>query len=235
NINDRVGSTHMDGLKAAVLEHGADLGVAHDGDADRCLAIDASGAMVDGDQILAICAIALAGSDRLAERTVVATVMSNMGFHNAMAQHNIDVVTTAVGDRYVLEKLRADRLTLGGEQSGHVVFLDEATTGDGILTALHLMAQVAATGKSLAELGSVVQRLPQILLNVEVRDKVAGTQSKPVLEAVRRAEVELGGEGRILLRPSGTEQLVRVMVEAATHEQAAVVAQKVATVVSAAR
>lgn len=235
NINDHVGSTHMEGLRAAVLEHGAHLGVAHDGDADRCLAIDASGAMVDGDQILAICAIALAEADRLIARTVVATVMSNMGFHNAMTQHNITVATTAVGDRYVLEKLREDRLTLGGEQSGHVVFLNDATTGDGILTALHLMAQMATTGKSLAELGSVVVRLPQILLNVEVRDKVAGTKSKPVLEAVRRAEVELGGEGRILLRPSGTEQLVRVMVEAATEEQAAVVAQKVATVVAASR
>lgn len=235
NINDHVGSTHLEGLRAAVLEHGAHLGVAHDGDADRCLAIDAGGAMIDGDQILAICAIALAEAGRLAEHTVVATVMSNMGFHNAMAQRGITVATTAVGDRYVLEELRENRLTLGGEQSGHVVFLDDSTTGDGILTALHLMAQIAATGKSLEQLGSVVVRLPQILLNVAVRDKVAGTQSKPVLEAVKRAEVELAGQGRILLRPSGTEQLVRVMVEAATQQQAEVVAEKVAAAVAASR
>ncbi len=232
NINDGVGSTHIEGVQKAVVEHGAHLGLAHDGDADRCLAVDAAGNVVDGDQILAICAIALNEAGRLAKNTVVATVMSNIGFHHAMRDHGIEVVTTAVGDRYVLEKLRQAQLVLGGEQSGHVVFVESATTGDGVLTGLHLLARVAETGKSLADLGSVVIRLPQTLVNVAVRDKDAVTKSKPVAEAIRRAEVELGDEGRILLRASGTEQLVRVMVEASTQAIAETVANKVATVVA---
>lgn len=232
NINDGVGSTNLEQLKAAVVAHGADLGIAHDGDADRCLAVDGEGREVDGDQILAICAIALKEAGQLAKDTVVATVMSNLGFHNAMKQRGITVATAAVGDRYVLERLRADGLSLGGEQSGHVVFLDFATTGDGLLTGLHLMARMAATGKSLAELGSVVERLPQVMVNVQVVDRERAATAKPVAEAVRRAEVELGGAGRILLRPSGTEQLVRVMVEAPTHDQADSVARKVAAAVA---
>lgn len=235
NINDGVGSTHLDGLRAAVVEHGADLGVAHDGDADRCLAVDATGKDIDGDQILAICAIALKEAGELRQDTVVATVMSNLGFHNAMAEHGINVVTTAVGDRYVLERLRADGLSLGGEQSGHVVFLDAATTGDGLLTALHLMSRMAQTGSTLAELGSVLTRLPQVMINVPVSDRERAATARPVAEAVRRAEVELAGAGRILLRPSGTEQLVRVMVEAPNEDQAHTVAQKVADVVATAR
>ena len=235
NINDGVGSTHLGPLRAAVVEHGAHLGIAHDGDADRCLAVDAEGKDVDGDQILAICAIAMREAGELRDDTVVATVMSNLGFHNAMREHGITVATTAVGDRYVLEKLRADSLSLGGEQSGHVVFLDSATTGDGLLTALHLMARMAHTGKSLTELGQAVKRLPQVMINVPVIDRERAASAKPVSEAVRRAEVELGGEGRILLRPSGTEQLVRVMVEAPSQDRAQQVAEKVARAVQTAR
>ncbi|WP_153506496.1 phosphoglucosamine mutase [Cumulibacter manganitolerans] len=235
NINDGVGSTHLDELRAAVREHGADLGIAHDGDADRCLAVDADGNDVDGDQILAICAIALREAGELRDNTVVATAMSNLGFHHAMREHGITVATTAVGDRYVLEKLRADSLSLGGEQSGHVVFLDSATTGDGLLTALQLMSRMAQTGKSLAELGRVVTRLPQVMINVPVTDRERAASARPVSEAVRRAEVELAGAGRILLRPSGTEQIVRVMVEAPTEDQAQNVAEKVAKVVQTAR
>lgn len=235
NINDGVGSTHLGPLQAAVVEHGADLGIAHDGDADRCLAVDASGTPIDGDQILAICAQALDEQDALSQRTVVATVMSNLGFHHAMEAAGISVRTTAVGDRYVLEELRRAELSLGGEQSGHVVFADIATTGDGLLTALHLMARMTDTHQSLAELGSAVTRLPQIMINVPVRDKDRVAAAKPVAEAVRRAEVELGGGGRILLRPSGTEQLVRVMVEAPSEGEAESVAQKVAAAVAAAK
>ncbi|MEO8887731.1 MAG: phosphoglucosamine mutase, partial [Jatrophihabitantaceae bacterium] len=234
NINDGVGSTHLDGLMAAVRELGADLGIAHDGDADRCLAVDASGTFVDGDQILALCALSLREAGELRADTVVATVMSNLGFHHAMREAGISVVTTAVGDRYVLEALRAQGLNLGGEQSGHVVFTDAATTGDGLLTALHIMARVVRTGEPLAKLAAVVHRLPQVLLNVLVSDKAAVAASGEVTAAVTRAAAELGDEGRILLRPSGTEQLVRVMVEAGTQEQADAIARRVADVVSAA-
>jgi phosphoglucosamine mutase len=234
NINDGVGSTHLRGLTRAVGEVGADLGIAHDGDADRCLAVDASGALVDGDQILALCALELRESGHLRDDTVVATVMSNLGFHHAMHAAGIEVVTTAVGDRYVLEALRARGLSLGGEQSGHVVFADTATTGDGLLTALHVMAAVAATGRPLAKLAAVVQRLPQALVNVRVSDKAAVAASAAVTDAVAIAEAELGDAGRVLLRPSGTEQLVRVMVEAATQEHADAVAARLATVVGAA-
>jgi phosphoglucosamine mutase len=234
NINDGVGSTHLSTLVAAVREHGADLGIAHDGDADRCLAVDASGEVVDGDQILALCAVALRDQRVLVHDTVVATVMSNLGFHHAMRDAGIEVVTTAVGDRYVLEALRAKGFNLGGEQSGHVVFTDAATTGDGLLTALHVMARMTATGASLAALASIVQRLPQTLINVRVGDRAAVAGSAAVADAVAAAEQELGDNGRILLRPSGTEPLVRVMVEAATQQHADAVARRVAAVVGAA-
>ncbi|MGH8962541.1 MAG: phosphoglucosamine mutase [Jatrophihabitantaceae bacterium] len=234
NINDGVGSTHLDGLMTAVCALGADVGIAHDGDADRCLAVDSSGSLVDGDQILALCALSLRDAGALRENTVVATVMSNLGFHHAMRDAGIAVVTTAVGDRYVLEALRAQGLNLGGEQSGHVVFTDAATTGDGLLTALHVMARVAATGEPLAKLASVVNRLPQVLVNVRVSDKATVAASEAVTAAVAQAAAELGDDGRILLRPSGTEQLVRVMVEAGTQEQADVIARRVADVVAAA-
>ena len=231
NINDGVGSTHLDHLAAAVLEHGADLGIAHDGDADRCLAVDASGTVVDGDQLLAICALALQAAGRLRADTVVATVMSNLGFHHAMHDAGIDVLTTAVGDRYVLEMLRAKALSLGGEQSGHIVFPDSSTTGDGLLTALHVMARMASTGASLADLAGVVQRLPQTLINVAVSDRDAVASRPEVMAAVADVEAELGGNGRVLLRPSGTEQLVRVMVEAETQQRADEVAERLAKVV----
>ncbi len=232
NINDGVGSTHLDALVSAVRRHGADLGIAHDGDADRCLAVDDDGHLVDGDQILAMCALSLRESGRLAKDTVVATVMSNLGFHQAMHAAGIEVLTTAVGDRYVLEALRTNGLNLGGEQSGHVVFTDAATTGDGLLTALHVMARMATTGEPLSRLSRVVCRLPQVLVNVPVADKGTIAGSAAVNGAVQAAAAELGNGGRILLRPSGTEQLVRVMVEAATQEQADAIARRVAEVVA---
>jgi phosphoglucosamine mutase len=234
NINLGVGSTHPALLATAVLEAGADLGIAHDGDADRCLAVDATGQLVDGDQILAMCALAMCEAGTLRENTVVATVMSNLGFHHAMSDAGIDVVCTAVGDRYVLEVLRARNLSLGGEPSGHVVFPAAATTGDGLLTALHVMARMVATGRSLADLASIVQRLPQVLVNVQVADRTAIASSTAVKSAVDDAETELGDAGRILLRPSGTEQLVRVMVEAPTQQQADAIAQRLSDVVSCA-
>ncbi len=235
NINDGVGSTHLGPVRRAVLEHGADLGIAHDGDADRCLAVDASGADVDGDHIMAILALAMRDANELVGNTLVATVMSNLGLHLAMRDAGITTRTTAVGDRYVLEELRAGGYALGGEQSGHVVLPAHATTGDGLLTALRLMARMAVTRKTLAELASVVTVLPQVLENVRVVDKEAVAASDDVRAAVADAERELGDTGRVLLRPSGTEQLVRVMVEAATAEQAKATAVRLAEVVAAAR
>jgi phosphoglucosamine mutase len=234
NINDGVGSTHLDHLRDAVRATSAHLGIAHDGDADRCLAVDAAGEVVDGDQILAMCALSLRAAGALRADTVVATVMSNLGFHHAMRDADIDVITTAVGDRYVLEALRAKGLSLGGEQSGHVVFTDAATTGDGLLTALHVMARMSATGHSLAELASVVHRLPQVLVNVRVADKAAVASSAAVLTEVAAAEARLGDNGRVLLRASGTEELVRVMVEAPTQPEADEIAHRIAAAVAAA-
>jgi phosphoglucosamine mutase len=233
NINDGVGSTHLEGLCAAVVAHGADLGVAHDGDADRCLAVDASGAVVDGDQILAILALAMHDRGELVGGTVVSTVMANLGFRLAMERAGVRIVETAVGDRYVLEAMKDGGYVLGGEQSGHVIMLEHATTGDGVLTALHLLAQVAATGKPIAELAAVMQRLPQVLVNVRGVDKSRMDASPELAAAVSAAESELGGTGRVLLRPSGTEPLVRVMVEAEGAEQARAVADRLAEVVRA--
>jgi phosphoglucosamine mutase len=234
NINDGVGSTHLGLLIETVRRTGADLGIAHDGDADRCLAVDSAGNVVDGDQLLAICALALREAGALRDDTLVATVMSNLGLHHAMRAAGIHVLTTGVGDRYVLEALRAKDLSLGGEQSGHIVFSDAATTGDGLLTALHVMARVAATGTPLVKLAAVVQRLPQTLVNVRVGDREAVAASAEVAAAVKDAEAELGDSGRVLLRPSGTEQLVRVMVEAATQQHADEIANRLAAVVAAA-
>jgi phosphoglucosamine mutase len=231
NINDNCGSTHMESLRAAVVAEGADLGIALDGDADRCLAVDAAGDVVDGDQILAILALAMRESGRLRHDTVVATVMSNLGFAQAMQAAGITVEQTRVGDRYVLEAMKAGGFSLGGEQSGHVVMADHATTGDGVLTALHLMSRMAATGRSLAELASVMRRLPQVLINVPGVDKSRANSDAALLAAVAAAESDLGRSGRVLLRPSGTESLVRVMVEAATYETANEVATRLADVV----
>ena len=231
NINENCGSTHMDDLFAAVVKHGADLGIAHDGDADRCLAVDADGNFVDGDQILAILASGRKRNGALVGNTVVATVMSNLGFNIAMKELEIEVIAAAVGDRYVLEEMRAGGFTIGGEQSGHVVLSEFATTGDGVLTALHLMSEMKATGKSMSELAAIVNRLPQVLINVPNVDK-ASVSKAAVSDAVAKLEQELGSTGRILLRPSGTEPLIRVMVEAATADQAQKVAEELADVVA---
>jgi len=233
NINDGCGSTHLDVLAAAVLEHHADAGIAHDGDADRCLAVDASGAIVDGDQILAVLALALRDAGRLAGDTVVATVMSNLGFRLAMRQAGINVVETPVGDRYLIAAMLDGKYTLGGEQSGHVIMLDHATTGDGMLTALHLLAQMTAQGAPLAGLTAVMTRYPQVLLNIRDVDKARAAAAPSVAAAVAAAEAELGDSGRVLIRPSGTEPAVRVMVEAEDRDQAHRVATQLAQVVRA--
>jgi phosphoglucosamine mutase len=233
NINDGYGSTHLDRLRSAVVEHGADAGIALDGDADRCLAVDASGTVVEGDQILAVLAVAMRDAGHLRNDTVVVTVMSNLGFRLAMEREKVAVVDTAVGDRYVLEAMKEGGHSLGGEQSGHVIMLEHATTGDGTLTALHLLARVAGTGSSLAELGSVMVRLPQVLLNVKGVARERVDVCEPLQDAVRAAEAELGSTGRVLLRPSGTEPVVRVMVEAADAYQAQQIADRLADVVRA--
>ena len=233
NINENCGSTHMDSLRSAVLEQRADLGIALDGDADRCLAVDQFGRIVDGDQILAILAIALREQGRLKSDTVVATVMSNLGLINAMRQAGITVQQAKVGDRYVLEAMKAGGFILGGEQSGHVVMLEHATTGDGILTALHLMSRMASSGQSLAQLASVMTRLPQVLINVPDVDKSRAATDPELSAAVMEAQAELGDSGRVLLRPSGTESLVRVMVEAESYEAANGVAHRLADAVKA--
>ncbi len=234
NINDGCGSTHLASLKAAVVEHRAQVGLAHDGDADRCLAITAAGDEVDGDHIMAILALAMRASGGLTHDTLVATVMSNLGLKLAMREAGIRLVETKVGDRYVLEALRAGGYALGGEQSGHVVMPSHATTGDGILTGLLLLSRVAATGHSLAELASVVTKLPQVLINVPVADRSRAAADPAVVSATAAAADELGESGRILLRPSGTEQLVRVMVEAPSEEIARQLAERVAALVHAA-
>ncbi|MEV0097086.1 phosphoglucosamine mutase [Streptomyces sp. NPDC050738] len=234
NINDGCGSTHLGLLKAAVVEHGADLGIAHDGDADRCLAVDGTGAEVDGDQILAVLALAMREAGTLRGNAVVGTVMSNLGFKIAMEREGIELVQTAVGDRYVLESMKEHGYALGGEQSGHVIVLDHATTGDGTLTGLMLAARMAATGRSLADLAGVMERLPQVLVNVPDVDKSRVATSPELTAAVVDAERELGSTGRVLLRSSGTEPLVRVMVEAADIDQARSVAGRLADVVKSA-
>jgi len=231
NINDGVGSTHLDGLREAVVATGADLGIAHDGDADRCLAVDANGDVVDGDQIMAILAIAMAERGSLAHNTLVATVMSNLGLRRAMADHGITLVETAVGDRYVLEALAERGLSLGGEQSGHVIMTRYATTGDGILTGLHLVAEMARTGRTLAELASVMTVYPQVLVNVRNVEHRKLDADEGVAAAVAGARERLGETGRVLLRPSGTEPMVRVMVEAERQDVAEQMAGELASVV----
>lgn len=233
NINDKCGSTHMEDLRAAVVEHKADLGLAFDGDADRCLAVDAEGIDVDGDQILAILALALKEEHKLASDTVVATIMSNLGFVNAMKAHGIKVDQTKVGDRYVLESMNANGFMLGGEQSGHVIMSEFATTGDGVLTGLHLAARMARTGKSMKELAAVMERMPQVLINVKNVDKLRAAIDTEINGAVARHNHELGESGRVVLRPSGTEPVVRVMVEAQSTETAQRVADELAGLVQA--
>jgi phosphoglucosamine mutase len=234
NINDGCGSTHLDPLRTAVIAHRADLGLAHDGDADRCLAIDANGDLVDGDAIMVVLALAMKEAGELASDTLVATVMSNLGLHLAMRAAGVTVRTTGVGDRYVLEELRAGDYSLGGEQSGHIVMPALGSTGDGIVTGMRLMTRMVQTGSSLAALASAMQTLPQVLINVEVADKATAAAAPSVQTAVRAAEAELGETGRILLRPSGTEPMIRVMVEAADKDVAQRLAAGVADAVRAA-
>lgn len=233
NINDGCGSEHISRLQAEVCSLGADLGIAHDGDADRCVAVDADGNVVDGDAILAILAISMKESGRLIKNTVAATVMSNLGFHIAMRGQGIEVVTAAVGDRYVLDAMREHGLNLGGEQSGHIILSDYARTGDGVLTALQLMSRMRSSGQSLSELARVVTALPQVLVNVPDVDKSRLDESIQIALVVASVEAELGGQGRVLLRPSGTEPLIRVMVEAATLGLAKASAARIAEAVRA--
>ena len=231
NINDGVGSTHLDKLADAVLAARADVGIAHDGDADRCLAIDANGNIVDGDQIMAILAVGMKERGKLNDDTLVATVMSNLGLKLAMREHGIRMVETAVGDRYVLEEMNENDYSLGGEQSGHVIMREFATTGDGILTGLHLLSEMARTGKTLAELAQVMTVYPQVMVNVKGVDHHAVHTDEGLKAAVQSAEAMLGDTGRVLLRPSGTEPLVRVMVEAADQTTAERLADELAGVV----
>ena len=231
NINDGVGSTHLEFLRDAVLKNKADIGIAHDGDADRCLAIDAAGNVIDGDFILAILAQGFKSRGKLNEATVVATVMSNLGFLIAMKDAGINVVKTAVGDRYVLENMLENKYTLGGEQSGHIIMREFAGTGDGLLTALQLIAEMARSKKSLQELSKIMNRFPQVLINVSGVAKEKLDSSTAIKAAVAKYEAELGDAGRILLRASGTESLVRVMVEAQSDNIAKEIAEKLAAVV----
>ncbi len=233
NINENCGSTHLERLQQAVLQDEAHVGFALDGDADRCLAVDHEGNVVDGDQILAVLAHAFLDHGRLAKDTVVATVMSNLGFVQAMRAAGIGVRQTKVGDRYVLEAMKVSGYSLGGEQSGHVIMTDHATTGDGILTALHVLERMATTGQSLKSLASVMTRLPQVLVNVGGVDKARTDDDAVLAAAVAEEEAALGDSGRILLRPSGTEPIVRVMVEAGTAEEAQSIADRLAGVVRA--
>jgi phosphoglucosamine mutase len=231
NINSGCGSTSLDSLRAAVVASGADAGIAHDGDADRCLAVDADGQVVDGDQILAVLAFALKDEGRLAANTVVITVMSNLGLRLALQDAGITVVETPVGDRYVLAAMRDGQFVLGGEQSGHIILLDHATTGDGLLTSLHLLATAAGRRQPLGELAKVMTRYPQVLISIPGVDRSLIASSPELQSAVATATAELGDSGRVLVRPSGTERVVRVMVESVDSGQAQQLAGTLADVV----
>jgi phosphoglucosamine mutase len=220
NINAACGAAHPEVVAAAVSELGADGGVSFDGDADRALFADADGVVIDGDQVLTACALSMKEQGALAKDTVVVTVMSNLGLHLALDAAGITVLEAQVGDRYVLEEMRRSGASLGGEQSGHVIFLDRATTGDGLLTAVRFLSLAARRGVSVGELASAMRRFPQVLENVAVTDPAGAASSAPVEAAIRAAEAALGTRGRVLVRPSGTEPVVRVMVEAETEDEA---------------
>lgn len=231
NINDNCGSVHLESLQAAVKEHGADMGIAHDGDADRCLTVDEKGEVVDGDHMMAICALKLQKEGKLALNTLVATVMSNIGLHQAMKAAGIRIEVTPVGDRYVLENMRANGYVLGGEQSGHIIFGDVATTGDGLVTALQIIQAVRMSGITLSELSACMVTFPQLLVNVRVKTKAGWETNEAILAAIREGEAELGDAGRILVRPSGTEPLIRVMAEGPSAEALDAIVGKIADVV----
>ncbi|MBZ5752475.1 MULTISPECIES: phosphoglucosamine mutase [Metabacillus] len=219
NINEGVGSTHPEALAAYLKEKNADIGLAFDGDGDRLIAVDENGDIVDGDQIMYICARFLNSEGRLKKNTVVSTVMSNLGFYKGLEEHKINSIPTAVGDRYVVEEMKKNDYNLGGEQSGHIIFLDYNTTGDGLLTGLQLVNIMKLTGKKLSELAGEMKKFPQLLINVKVTDKYKVTENVKVKAVIDAVEQEMNGNGRILVRPSGTEPLVRVMAEAPTEEQ----------------
>jgi len=219
NINDNAGSTHLEGLQEAVLREGAQVGIANDGDADRCLMVDEKGQVLDGDQIMLLCGLHLKEQGKLKENMIVGTVMSNIGFHKAAKELGMQTCSTAVGDRYVLEKMLAEGYSIGGEQSGHVIFLDYNSTGDGLLTAVQTLSIMKEKGKSLSELAGLMTKYPQLLVNVRVLTKAGWETNTAIQDVIREAEEELGGNGRILVRPSGTEPLIRVMAEGPEQEQ----------------
>ena len=231
NINDNVGSTHPEQLQKMVVENGSQLGIAFDGDGDRCIAVDEKGNIVDGDKIMYICGKYMDEHGRLKHDTIVTTVMSNLGMYKAMEAHGMKSVKTKVGDRYVVEEMNKNGYNLGGEQSGHIVFLDFVTTGDGMLTSLQLMSIMKETGKKLSELADEVTKYPQSLVNVTVKDKKHAMDPQPVKDIITEVEKEMHGDGRILVRPSGTEPLLRVMVEAPTQKESNEYAQRIANVV----
>ncbi|QTU82856.1 phosphoglucosamine mutase [Carnobacteriaceae bacterium zg-C25] len=233
NINDGVGSTHPEQLQAFVLENGSDVGLAFDGDGDRLIAVDELGRIVDGDKIMFICGKYLASQGRLAKNTIVSTVMSNLGFHKAIEEADLNTVKTAVGDRYVVEEMRKNGYTLGGEQSGHIVFLDLNTTGDGILSGVQLLNVMKQTGKKLSELADEVTIYPQLLVNIKVSQKDTAMEVPEIKAIVEKMESEMNGQGRILVRPSGTEPLLRVMAEAPTDELCHYYVETIADVVRA--
>ncbi|MCK1995069.1 phosphoglucosamine mutase [Peribacillus muralis] len=233
NINDKVGSTHPEALAEFLKEKGADVGLAFDGDGDRVIAIDEKGNIVDGDQIMYICARYLKENNRLKQGTVVSTIMSNLGFYKGLEEHDIQSAQTAVGDRYVVEEMRKGGYNLGGEQSGHIIFLDYNTTGDGLLTGLQLVNIMSDTKKSLSELAGEMKKYPQTLINVRVTDKHAVTDNEKVQAVIKEVESEMNGNGRILVRPSGTEPLVRVMAEAPTEEECTNYVDRIVSVVRA--
>jgi phosphoglucosamine mutase len=231
NINQHCGSTHMESLQQAVLREKADLGIAHDGDADRCLFVDERGEIVDGDQMMIICTLDFLRQGKLKDNTLVATVMSNIGLHQAMKKAGARVEVTAVGDRYVLEAMRANGFSLGGEQSGHIIFGEYSTTGDGIVTALQVLSAVVQSGKPMSELAAQMTRFPQLLVNVTVKTKNGWQENQAIANAIRQAEAELGDNGRILVRPSGTEPLIRVMAEGPDQEQLDQIVNRIVSVI----
>ena len=232
NINRDAGSTHLEGLQEMVVAEGADLGIGHDGDADRCLAVDETGVAVDGDQIMVICAQELIRQGKLPDKTLVATVMSNLGLHQAMRKAGGKVVVTPVGDRYVLENMLTHGYGLGGEQSGHIIFGQHSTTGDGLVTALQLIAARVRTGRRMSELAALMTRFPQVLVNVRVKTKAGWQENAAIAAAIAAAETALGEDGRVLVRPSGTEPLIRVMAEGPSQPELETLVEKVAAVIS---